>query len=38
MQLRLTEAVTEQQMKNSRELYDNAFPKEELKPFSLILQ
>lgn len=38
MQLRLTEAVTEQQMKNIRELYDNAFPKEERKPFSLILQ
>lgn len=38
MQLRLTEAVTEQQMKQIRKLYDTAFPKEERKPFSLILQ
>lgn len=38
MQLTLTDVITEEQMKNVRELYDIAFPKEERKPFSLILQ
>lgn len=38
MQLTLKEVTTEEQMNQVRGLYDAAFPKEERKPFSLILQ
>ena len=36
--MRLAEAVTERQLRNIGELYSTAFPAEEQKPFSLLLE
>ena len=36
--MRLAEAVTERQLRNIGELYSTAFPVEEQKPFSLLLE
>ena len=36
--MQLVNAVTEEQLKNVRQLYFSAFPLEERKPFELILE